>query len=75
MAPDVLASISNSREIRTRSSLSNNRFRLSKVRVTDSSEVVPNSIEIAATPGRSFRTLSSPSPDPIKTFLSRQAGK
>jgi hypothetical protein len=39
IAPEVLANISNSSEMGARSSLSNDRFRLSKVRVTDSKEV------------------------------------
>ena len=75
IAPEVLASISNSREIGARSSLSNDRFRLSKVRVTDSKEVVPNSIEIVTTPGKSSNTLSRPSPDLIKNIPVQASGK
>jgi len=75
IAPEVLANISNSREMGARSSLSNDRFRLSKVRVTDNSEVVPNSIEIVTTPGKSSNTLSSPSPDLIKNIPVQASGK
>jgi len=75
IAPEVLAIISNSREIGAKISLSNDRLRLSKVRVTDSSEVVPNSIEIVTTPGKSSSTLSSPSPDLIKNIPVQASGK
>jgi len=75
IAPEVLANISNSREMGARSSLSKDRFRLSKVRVTDSKEVVPNSIEIVTTPGRSSSTLSSPIPDLIKNIPVHASGK
>jgi hypothetical protein len=75
IAPEVLANISVSREIGARSSLSNDRFRLSKVRVTDSSEVVPNSMEIVTTPGKSSSTLSIPIPDLIKNIPVHASGK
>jgi len=75
IAPEVLANMSNSREIGARSNLSNDRFRLSKVRVTDSKEVVPNSIEMVITPGKSYNTLSSPSPDLMKNIPVQANGK
>jgi hypothetical protein len=75
IAPEVLANISNSREIGARSSLSNDRLRLSKVRVTDSSEVVPNSMEIVTTPGKRSSTLSSPLPDLMKNIPVQASGK
>jgi hypothetical protein len=75
IAPEVLASMSNSREMGARSSLSKDRFRLSKVRVTDSSEVVPNSIEMVTTPGKSPSTFSSPSPDLMKNIPVQASGK
>jgi len=74
IAPEVLASISKSREIGARSSLSKDRLRLSKVIVTDSSEVVPNSMAIVTTPGRSSSTLSSPLPDLIKNIPVQASG-
>ena len=75
IAPEVLANISVSKEIGARSNLSNDRFRLSKVRVTDSSEVVPNSMEIVTTPGNRFSTLSIPIPDLIKNIPVQASGK
>jgi len=75
MAPEVLANISSSKEMGARSSLSNERPRLSKVRVTDSSEVVPNSMEIVTTPGNRSSTLSIPIPDLIKNIPVQASGK
>jgi hypothetical protein len=75
IAPEVLANMSNSRGIGARRSLSNDLFRLSKVRVTDSKEVVPNSIEIVTTPGKNCNTLSTPSPDLIKNIPVQASGK
>jgi hypothetical protein len=75
IAPDVLANISVSKEMGARSSLSNDRFLLSKVRVTDSSEVVPNSMEIVTTPGRRSSTLSIPILDLIKNIPVQANGK
>jgi len=74
IAPEVLASISNSREIGARSNLSNDRLRLSKVMVTDNNEVVPNSMAIVTTPGRSSSTLSNPLPDLIKNIPVQASG-
>jgi hypothetical protein len=74
IAPEVLDSISNSKEIGERSSLSNDRLRLSKVIVTDSIEVVPKSIEIVTTPGKSNMTLSNPLPDLIKNIPVQASG-
>jgi hypothetical protein len=68
IAPEVLASMRSSREIGARSSRSNDRLRLSKVMVTDSIEVVPKSIEIVTTPGRSARILSIPLPALMKNM-------
>ena len=75
IAPAVLANMSNSRDMGERSSLSKDRFRLSKVRVTDSKEVVPNSIEMVITPGKSSNTLSTPSPDLMKNIPVQASGK
>jgi hypothetical protein len=75
IAPEVLAIISSSKEIGARSNLSNERFRVSKVRVTDSSEVVPNNMEIVTTPGKSSSTLSSPIPDLMKNIPVQASGK
>jgi hypothetical protein len=74
MAPEVLANMSNSREIGARSSLSNDRLRLSKARVTDSSEVVPNSMAIVTTPGKRSSTLSRPLPDLMKNIPVQASG-
>jgi len=67
--------MSNSKEMGARSSLSNDRPRLSKVRVTDSSDVVPNNMEIVTTPGRSSSTLSRPIPDLMKNIPVQASGK
>jgi hypothetical protein len=75
IAPEVLANMSNSREMGARSSLSNDRFRLSKVKVTDNSEVVPNNMEIVTTPGKSSIIFSSPVPDLIKNIPVQASGK
>jgi hypothetical protein len=68
IAPDVLASMRSSSEIGASRSLSKERPLLSKVIVTASIEVVPNSIEIVMTPGRRVKTLSKPLPDLIKNI-------
>jgi hypothetical protein len=75
IAPEVLATMSSSSEIGDSSNLSKDRFRLSKVRVTDSSDVVPKSMEIVTTPGRSSGIVSSPLPDLIKNMPVHASGK
>jgi hypothetical protein len=75
IAPEVLATISSSKEIGDRSSLSKEQFLLSNVRVTDSSDVVPNSMEIVTTPGKSSGILSIPLPDLIKNIPVHASGK
>jgi hypothetical protein len=68
IAPEVLASMRSSREMGARSNLSNDRLRFSNVMVTASMDVVPKSIEMVITPGRSVRILSSPLPDLMKNM-------
>ena len=75
IAPVVLASISNSKEIGARSKRSKERLRLSKVMVTESIEVVPKRIEMVTTPGRMVKMLSSPLPDLIKNMPVHAKGK
>jgi hypothetical protein len=75
IAPEVLASISSSREIGARSNLSKDRLRFSKVIVTASMEVVPKRMEIVMTPGRSVTMLSRPLPDLIKNMPVQASGK
>jgi len=58
-----------------RSNLSNDLLRLSKVMVTDNSEVVPNRVAIVITPGRSPGILSSPLPDLMKNIPVQASGK
>jgi hypothetical protein len=60
MAPAVLDSIRKFNEIGASRSLSNERFFFSNVTVTASIEVVPNSTEIAITPGSRSAMLSKP---------------
>lgn len=68
IAPEVLASIRSSSDMGARSNLSKERLRLSKVIVTDNTDVVPKRMEIVMTPGKRDRTLSSPLPDLIKNM-------
>ena len=75
IAPEVLASISSSKEIGAKSNLSNERLLRSKVIVTASIEVVPKRTEMVTTPGKSDRTLSSPLPDLIKNMPVQARGK
>ena len=75
IAPEVLASISNSSEIGARSNRSNERLLLSNVIVTASIEVVPKRTEMVITPGSSVSTLSSPLPDLMKNIPVQANGK
>jgi len=75
IAPDVFASISNSRDTGASSNLSNDLCLLSKVIVTASIDVVPNRIEIVITPGSSAVTLSMPLPDLMKNIPVQARGK
>src|SRR5690554_4954882 len=74
MAPVVLASINRLRLIGASKSRSKDRFLLSKVMVTASIEVVPNSMDKAMTPGRISRISTSPA-DRIKNIRVHETGK
>lgn len=75
IAPVVFASMSSSRGIGARSSLSKEWLFFSNVTVTASMEVVPKRIEIAATPGSSDSTSAKLSPDLMKNIPVQAKGK
>jgi hypothetical protein len=74
IAPVVFASINRLRLIGASNSLSNERLFLSKVMVTASIEVVPNSMDKAITPGR-IPLLSTALSDLAKNISAHEIGK
>ena len=75
MAPPVLASIRSSKEMGAKRSRSKERFFFSKVTVTASSDVVPNRMETATTPGSKVEMLPRPLPDRMKNIPVQARGK
>ena len=75
MAPLVLASISSQKGTGASSSRSKLRFFFSKVMVTASMEVVPNSTDTATTPGSTSGMAPRPEPVRMKNMAVQASGK